>query len=41
MNDEIITLNPGNELYIPFSVAHSGERIAGIKNNACFWRKKS
>jgi hypothetical protein len=31
MNNEIITLNPGNELFIPAGVTHSGKSIAGTR----------
>jgi len=40
MKNEIIPLNPGDELYIPAGVVHGGECIAGT-NNTFFWRKES
>ena len=41
MNDEVITLNPCNELYILSGVAHSGERIAGIRTMHAFGAKRA
>lgn len=41
MDNEIITLNPGDELYIPSGVAHSGECIAGTRTIHAFGAKRA
>lgn len=41
MKDEIITLNPGDELCIPSGVAHSGECIAGTRTIHAFGGKRA
>ena len=41
MNNEVITLNPGDELYIPAGVAYSGESIAGTKTIHAFGGKRA
>lgn len=40
MNNEVITLSPGDELYIP-AVLLIVERVLQEKGNTCFWWKKS
>jgi quercetin dioxygenase-like cupin family protein len=41
MNNEVITLNPGDELYIPCGVAHGGESIAGTRTIHAFGGKRA
>lgn len=41
MNNEVITLNPGDELCIPAGVAHSGESIAGTRTIHAFGGKRA
>ncbi|WP_104371999.1 cupin domain-containing protein [Desulfocucumis palustris] len=41
MNDNEITLNPGNELYIPSGTAHSGRCIAGTRTIHAFGAKRA
>jgi len=41
MNDEVITLNSGDELYIPSGIAHGGECIAGTRTIHAFGGKRA
>jgi quercetin dioxygenase-like cupin family protein len=41
MKNEVITLNPGDELYIPSGVIHSGECIAGTRTIHAFGGKRA
>ena len=41
MNKEIVTLNPGDELYIPKGVLHGGESIAGTRTIHVFGGKRA
>jgi mannose-6-phosphate isomerase-like protein (cupin superfamily) len=41
INNEVVTLNPGDEYYIPRGVAHGGEGMAGTRTIHAFGSKRA
>ena len=41
MNEEMFTLNPGDELFIPKGIIHGGESIAGTRTIHAFGGKRA